>query len=103
MIPRWRLQLLGTVRAVGDATTVERFPTRKTGAVLTWLALHQATPQPREPLLLGNSARLCPRHIEPPERRINALATHAFHGGGAVVLRHAESVGFGPTSKKSLS
>ncbi len=47
----WELQLLGRLRAVHGERVVERFTTRKTGALLAWLALHPDRPQPREQLV----------------------------------------------------
>ena len=50
MTSSWRLQLLGNIRADGPLRSVERFPTRKTGSLIAWLALHPDVPQPREML-----------------------------------------------------
>src|SRR5437870_4148646 len=39
--PHWRVELLGSVRAVGAGATVSRFETRKTAALLVCLALER--------------------------------------------------------------
>src|SRR5439155_10582859 len=46
----WRIQLLGGLRAARGGQVVTRFPTRKTGALLAYLACHLDREQPREVL-----------------------------------------------------
>src|SRR5205085_1615380 len=51
--PRWRIELLGGVRATREAWTVSRFRTHKAEALLGYLAVHCSRPRPRE-LLTGH-------------------------------------------------
>lgn len=47
---RWRIELLGGLRAVGAGGTLTRFRTQKTGALLAYLAYHREREHPREEL-----------------------------------------------------
>jgi hypothetical protein len=47
----WRIELLGGLRARLGDRVVERFPTRKTAALLAYLAYHRGAPAPREELV----------------------------------------------------
>src|SRR5262249_10432593 len=48
---RWRLQLLGQLRAIRGVQTVGPFQTQKTGALLAYLAYPLSRPHPRELLI----------------------------------------------------
>src|SRR5437879_1028178 len=48
--PAVRVELLGRLRLLHGARAITRFRTRRTGALLGWLALHRGEPQPREEL-----------------------------------------------------
>jgi DNA-binding SARP family transcriptional activator len=47
----WRIELLGWLRAVQDGRVVSRFRTKKTGALLAYLALYRHRSHPREELI----------------------------------------------------
>ena len=48
MSTRWRIELLGKLRATGDAGVIERFRTQKTGGLLAYLAFHLGQSHSRE-------------------------------------------------------
>lgn len=47
----WRIELLGTFRLARDCETIQRFRTRKTSALLAYLANAESRPQRREALI----------------------------------------------------
>src|SRR5438105_4651494 len=47
----WRIEMLGGLRATQGEQVVARFQTRKTGALLAYLAYHGHRPHPREELI----------------------------------------------------
>lgn len=47
----WQVQVLGRLRATRGSRSIDRFPTRKTGALLAFLALEPGRPRARELLL----------------------------------------------------
>src|SRR5262245_26871450 len=51
MDARWRIDLLGGLRAEGEGRVVIHFETRKTAALLAFLAYHLGRPHPRETLV----------------------------------------------------
>jgi DNA-binding SARP family transcriptional activator len=50
-VARWRIELLGELRATRGAWTVTRFRTQKTAALLAFLALRRGQARPREELV----------------------------------------------------
>src|SRR5262245_37877560 len=51
MEPRWRIELLGGLRAVQGDRAITRFRTLKSGELLAYLAHHRQRPHPREVLI----------------------------------------------------
>src|SRR5437588_8132606 len=47
----WKIELLGSLRAVQSGRTITRFPTRQTGLLLAYLACHRRRSLPREELI----------------------------------------------------
>lgn len=50
MSTRWRIELLGGLRACSDAAEIDRFRTQKTGSLLAYLAFHMGRAHSREML-----------------------------------------------------
>ena len=48
---RWRIELLGGLRAEMDGRVITRFQTRQAGALLAYLAFHLDRSHPREQLI----------------------------------------------------
>ena len=71
MEPRWRIELLGGLRAVQGDRAITRFRTLKSGELLAYLAHHRQRPHPREVLKTGDRVRVDPgrRVIEILENR----------------------------------
>src|SRR5689334_4654203 len=51
MDPLWRVELLGGLRLTADRCVVTHFETRKTAALLAYLAFHCGRPHPRDLLV----------------------------------------------------
>src|SRR5947208_2797460 len=47
----WRIELLGGLRAESNGRVLDRFPTRKTAALLAYLAYHCGRDHPRDALV----------------------------------------------------
>jgi predicted ATPase/DNA-binding SARP family transcriptional activator len=102
MDTRWRIELLGRLRATQGDRTVTRFRARKTGALLAYLANHLDRPHPRELLieLLWPGVDL-PSGRSSLSRELTSLRRQLEPPGvpeGAVILADRASVQLNPAA-----
>src|SRR5262245_60851495 len=101
----WRIELLGGLRATQRDRTITRFRTRKTGALLAYLAYHRNYAHPREELidLLWpecdlEAGRNCLRvALSSLRRQLEPPGVPA----GAVLVTDRGNVGVNPTASTS--
>src|SRR5262249_26961590 len=99
---RWRIELLGRLRATQGDRVITRFRARRTGALLAYLAYHLERPHPREVLIelfwpevepspgrnnLSRELSSLRRQLEPPSVP-----------AGAVVVADRDSVQLNPAA-----
>src|SRR5437868_9706446 len=92
----WRIELLGGLRATRDGHEVVHFETRKTAALLAYLACHPHRPHPRELLI----EVLWPEEVpEATRQRLRqslaairrALEPEGVAAGSVLIATHADA------------